>query len=649
MDTTSALSAGQDSARDSSRNPKESADCKGGCDIDIHIHSRGDVNIYNCTAPAPKEQPSPTPPGDDCPPPPTAEGACVPLGLGAKPKQSRQRKLEKLLANNRVPSTLAASFFHVSRRFLAGQSAANPFEESAFGVLRSLTPELRAVLSCSLRSFDSIPSNDRGRLFDASLPSDPNVPLDASTLAVAFSRELTERVGDLASVSIEPEQERPGQNRFFEDESEVPLTQLRICRVNGLRTLNFTPTLEPGDYLPAELEQHCEPILVDGEVQQNCEVLRGGLDGNCPGNFLFDDENTCLRVPEIQGGTGVILEGVNFISLDATVRLTPKGSGTGTREVEAHVFGDLTTPLNEVVDGETRTIRDCRVRDRLTFRVPDDLPSGVYSVQIAMPNETGIPTLGNPILSNEEFIRIAPPSTARFQIASEKLRARKETAPAFFGSDEVRVRVSAFPITATLTRLLLGAEQRFDSPEFTDVDSGDVREMKAVLFSHQQPIDGVVLTILGFEIDSEKAFEKQIDSFTDAFYEYLKEAITEIGKALTTAGIGPKDVLKFGLKHPIVLAIAAAVVLAVLIFVALWAPADLIIEDEIGLTVTDLDELTSFAFPSPGISEYTTPGDIEVKVTPLGKAPSEYREFREYRSDDEDSNYEVFLRYNRVA
>ena len=55
----------------------------------------------------------------------------MPVSLGSKPKQSRRRKLDKLLANTKVPSALAASFFHLTRRQLAGKTAANALEERA--------------------------------------------------------------------------------------------------------------------------------------------------------------------------------------------------------------------------------------------------------------------------------------------------------------------------------------------------------------------------------------------------------------------------------------------------------------------------------------------------------------------------------------
>jgi hypothetical protein len=91
------------------------------------------------------------------------------------------------------------------------------------------------------------------------------------------------------------------------------------------------------------------------------------------------------------------------------------------------------------------------------------------------------------------------------------------------------------------------------------------------------------------------------------------------------------------------------VVLAIDVFVALWAPADPIIEDVIGPTALDLVQLTSVNFPMPVPSEHITPQGIKVKMTPPEKIPQQYREMREYISDDEDSRYQIVLRYNRLV
>jgi hypothetical protein len=110
-----------------------------------------------------------------------------------------------------------------------------------------------------------------------------------------------------------------------------------------------------------------------------------------------------------------------------------------------------------------------------------------------------------------------------------------------------------------------------------------------------------------------------------------------------------KDLLLLGLAHPILLAIAAAVILAVVIFLAAWAPADPIIADTLSLTAVDLAALTSADFPRLAPSEYPTEEEITVKVTPIDKIPAQYRERREYIRDAEDSRYEIVLRYNRVV
>jgi hypothetical protein len=57
-----------------------------------------------------------------------------------------------------------------------------------------------------------------------------------------------------------------------------------------------------------------------------------------------------------------------------------------------------------------------------------------------------------------------------------------------------------------------------------------------VLFDRKGPIDGLVMTIMGFEIDSEKAYREQINSFTDASLHYLKIALAGIAASIT-AGV----------------------------------------------------------------------------------------------------------------
>jgi len=131
----------------------------------------------------------------------------------------------------------------------------------------------------------------------------------------------------------------------------------------------------------------------------------------------------------------------------------------------------------------------------------------------------------------------------------------------------------------------------------------------------------------------------------------LKITLAAIAAAITAGAfaVGVKSLLSFALAHRIILAIAAAVVLVVLLILAAWAPADIIIEDSLGFTVSDLDALTNTDLPIPATEQYVSQQGIKVKVVPLEKIPTQYKERREYRSDEEDSRYEIVLRYNRVA
>lgn len=289
--------------------PAEGASCR----IDIQIESRGDVNIYNCTAPAPSSQPCP-PPKDDHVCPPVAPGACVPVSLGSKPKQSRRRKLDKLLANTRVPSALGASFFHLARRYLAGKTAANALEERAFATLRRLSPDLQRVLACALDSFDSLSVGERNRLFAPDLLRDVDQPLEIAQLTQAFAQEIVGNVG--IQVFDDPRcatEEHPGQVRIapFPDSGDIefPSPQVRICRINGLRTGSYRPPLALGDYTPAELQQRCRVVLEGTEPKLVCEVQTT----DCPGH---DQGGVCLRVQAVEAGQAVLLEGVNFSSVD---------------------------------------------------------------------------------------------------------------------------------------------------------------------------------------------------------------------------------------------------------------------------------------------------------------------------------------------
>jgi hypothetical protein len=159
-------------------------------------------------------------------------------------------------------------------------------------------------------------------------------------------------------------------------------------------------------------------------------------------------------------------------------------------------------------------------------------------------------------------------------------------------------------------------------------------------------IGALSLAILGHEVDSEDAYEKLITETTDYFIEILKEQWNWIKdqELFKEAIVGL--IKEFGLWGALAVALAGLLLITVDFFVALWAPADLIIQDSAAFTALDLAMLTSANFPPPSVVEYTTPGDIDVKIEPIRK-DVQYIERRTYSSDSEDSKYRITLRYNR--
>jgi hypothetical protein len=583
-----------------------------------------------------------------CPPCFPPAGACIPVAAGAKHKLSREYKLAKLAANVRVPSSLAAGALHMTRRFLLGKAAANPLEAAAFATLNRMS---RDILACTVAAFDAASPGQRNRLFAPSLLLDPDQPLDKATLSTALAKEIAQRAGVLVFGDPQgPEQDRPGRIRVYKPEPEDFFSQVRICRVNDLRTVNFIPPINIGDYLPAEIQQDCAPQIVNGQTQVVCHVRTT----DCPGNAL---DSVCARVPEVALGDGVVLQGVNFFSVNAKVRFSDKQTGNAVRDVDAHVFGDITTPVTEV---NGALINDCRVHDRLTFQMPDDLAPGVYQIQVVVPNITGISEFGSELVSNVEFINAIPLATARFQIITETIRARKETSPDWLGSDEVGLHTLAAAMDLNFQPVDLDPdpqktlmEQKFADIQNVDFDTGTQWDITRIVFKHDQPILGMLLVVRGDEIDSQRAYDQEITSSTDLFWDLVKSEWEVIAGEL---GAGLSALLKYGIKFAaIATGIALAITAGIDALIALWAPADPIIRDSIGLSINDLATLTSANAPAPDPATFTErdpQGDIVVNVNktiPPLKLPLEYHETREYVSSSQDSRYEITYRYNRVS
>jgi hypothetical protein len=605
------------------------------CHIDIHIHSQGDVNIYNCPT-----LPQPCPDGGISTPP-GGPGACVPLALGSKPKQSQQQKLARLLASTQVPSTLAAGLIQLVRRFAAGRAPANELEQGAFDRLRAIPERDRHILSCIVGQFDGLSQADRNRLFSPSLPRDVDTPLSPKQLADEFLAEIQERIKTTPADGLDCLDPTPGKIRVYEPVGEDPFTQVRICQVNGLRTSNFIPQLNLSEYLPTEFEQICVPELHGNQVEVVCSVQQG----NCPG-YSWSPNDTCFKVFDVQAGDSVLVQGVNYFSTNATVELRGRAPLTEQREVPTFVCGDQDTPVSETVNGQTVLINDCRVHDKLRFTVPLDLPPGMYEFNVKVPNITSIPSLGPFLISSYEFLRVNVPSTARFKIVSEKLHCKDETSPAWFGSDEIGI---------TFLTTGLFSDGSFAQLEGVtslrgEMDSGRTVDMTCVLLTPEdqdQPMPLVAITtvVIGYEIDNYDQYAKQVQGFQDAFVNIMSWMWKIIA---ANAALWAIVALAAASGWPLLGAVIGAVLMTLTaVFLAPWAPADLVAQDTFVLSMGDLFALTSGNFPSPPPQSYVADQGIRVGVEAIEKGASHYLERRKYRCDDEDSEYHVTLRYTR--
>jgi hypothetical protein len=263
---------------------------------------------------------------------------------------------------------------------------------------------------------------------------------------------------------------------------------------------------------------------------------------------------------------------------------------------------------------------------------------------VVVPNITPIATLPDPIPSTIEYIRVLPPATARFRIEGQKLNAHEETSPTWPGSDEVGLRFLTTGIRTDGTFCELEHVEAI----FDDVDSGETRNLACVpLPDYGHPLSAVTMLIVGYEIDNWAAYCNQVDSFFDAYVDLLKYAWKAL---LANAAIDVVFAIAASSGWPLVIAAAAFVLwAAIAVFVALWAPADLIIHDVVTWSASDLAQLTDDAFPPPLPSQYQMEGDIKVDVSTVQKGGNEYLERREYKAADEDSRYSITLSYSRVA
>jgi hypothetical protein len=560
-------------------------------------------------------------------------------------------EVKNLIKKNAVAGAFAASFIHSSTRFMAGKKAGNSLESKLFEKFNGLSPKSKDLMQRTTKSFDSLSAKRKGA-FAVNLTKGSDKPADADVLGKAFSNELTSIVSELAldtkmSAEFPVLRERPGKVRLYKYNSggDVYPHQIHIFKINELRTYDHVPKLGKGDYLPEEFQNVCTPREDGGIVKWDCKVKRAPCDGHS-----IDD--ICLRVQQVQPGASVTLIGVNFFDINARIFFRRKGSSAGFKKIKAFVYGDIDTPVKKTVNGKRVLIADSRVKDKIFFSFPSDTASGFYEFKVAVPNTTEFTGagFGDTLFSPEQYIEVVPLSNARFQVASEHLYAKDETWGTDWGHDKVGIKINAIPFYQNLT---MGAMQQH-SFRFDDVDTRETHPMESILFSHTLPIAGVILSVIGHEVDNEGEYSEQVNEWTDIFVDLVKEQLDFIMANSQAA----KDIIKQlsaqGLWGYVVIGAAVLVTLAIDFIYSLWAGADLIIQDTMAFSLSDLGRMTSINYPSPNANPNTTlyttgDGDIQVRLMSNDKIPNEYTEERGYKSSDNKSWYNIRLRYNRLT
>lgn len=553
-----------------------------------------------------------------------------------------------MISNNfprkKAPGVLAASVLQSFKRYESGKAPNDAVETSMFKKFNRLSPNSKELMR---KSISSLTKSRSGSLRNA-LPMTflkTNNTINKKQFEKAFIAELKRTISYVAFEKDVPDlQERPGKVRLTVIEGDdVYPNQVHIFKIGNIRTNDFIPYLQKGDYLPEEIQQTCTLREKNGRTEWDCKNNTEPCDG-------YSIDGVCLAVPAYQAGTSVKLTGSNYFNINAKVELKRKNVAMQPILVEAFVYGDTSTPKTEIKRGREILINDNRVKDTIHFTIPRSLAPGIYEMRVIVPNNSNVtgPGIFDIMYSNIQFIEVLPATATRYRIAGERIYARDETGSTNIGSDEVGLKFISIPI---YTDFSLGdpvsKKYRFD-----DFDTGEVRNINDVIFSHTKSIAGVIISTIGHEIDGNGAYNNEINDWTDVFVDLVTEQWKYVtGSAAIMSVI--KQLSGVGFYGYIAIALGILIVTAIDFIVSFWSTPDLIIEDIISLSVADLGRLTSVNYPAPTANSgnviYTTPGSIKVTIFMNEKRPNQYTEERGYKSEKERSWYNVRLRYNRIS
>lgn len=584
------------------------------CTTNISINNYGNINIYGCDCSNDKpascnEQQS------SC--------DCIPVAKGHKVKRSIEDRFKPLM-ENAIPSEVTGGFIHALRRYTSGFTPENGLEKQLFTSLRQHSTSIQNVLKCIVETFDDLAPDIKKKLFGDIANNNVAIPLNPNGIVQALKDEIRQRsLFDTFGDEECFDNPHPGLRRAVPQGDFGEFANPSVFRVNSLRTADFKPAMSIDEYESQEIEQVCRLNTSDPIRGLECRSRSIIEDNACRGRVVDD---TCMTVLEVIPGEEVLLTGVNFFNSDARVVITAN-DGLYTQEVQAFVCGDQVTPLDDGGD----IIDDSRVSDQIVFVVPIDIPSGVYNFVVSFVDNI-VPEPQN-VRSQPQFLEVVPPRDTMFRLSAVDLICTEETDG--LGSDEVALNFFVGSIASDGSI----ASPRIIIRRFDDVDSGESREIDRVLFEGAN-LNAVFVALIGFEVDNERAYREQIESIGEAFILYWTILFDGVADAWDPIG---GNFFSFILLHGWWGGLTSIFTQALATFWSLYAPADLILHDRIIWTASDIERALRTDVPIPARSTESANG-IDVSISLQIRNEGQYFEQRTYRSDDEDSTYQVTYR-----
>jgi hypothetical protein len=281
--------------------------------------------------------------------------------------------------------------------------------------------------------------------------------------------------------------------------------------------LELSETVDPSDFL-SELGKASTHMSL-GEDEETPGQIRWILPQEELGppvriNYVNDhwDRDEPVRIRPDQE---VTLQGWNFFNTDLTVQIEDTTYYRELSGEEVFVSGDTVTPLDAP--------RDVAVRDRIYFRLPDDIPPGYYYLSVHVPPPTGYSWSTK---TDSRRIVVPPPSGEKFIVRALTIYCEDETNPEWTGDDETFF--SFFVRSGVKQWAVVTGEH-----DYNDGWSVNLPPEESALYGPETglytEVDGQLeITVSGYEIDSGDVERAQ----------RIAKASTELAAQILTAFAG---------------------------------------------------------------------------------------------------------------